>query len=377
MLCYKQITAYVFSRPNQQEEMSIKPPYFYKDKPVFGLDIGHGTIKVMQLETVNNKTTIIGYGTAHFDIKALEEGVIVDPSIIREAVYDLFHHHLKGVITTRRVAMALPAYRTFSRAIQLPKLDAAELHEAVQLEVEQYIPMPLDDLYLDYNVTHQTDNGIELFVIAVPKKIIDSYLALAKILDVEPILIEPTVVADSRFFTKDKNSSLPSIIIDFGSQTANISILDKTILTTSTVEAGGLVFTQAIADKLNITTKEAGDIKTKYGLDKSLAQKEIAEALEPSLQKIVSEIRRILRYYDEHYGPESKVEQIVTLGGGANMPGLANYLTDILKIPVRTLNNPWASFDFDDLKPPAQADRLMFVTVAGLSLLEPKEVFRS
>ncbi len=355
--------------------MSIKPPYFYKDKPVFGLDIGHGTIKVMQLETINNKTTIIGYGTAHFDIKALEEGIIVNPGIIREAVYDLFHHHLKGVITTRRVAMALPAYRTFSRAIQLPKLDEAELREAVQLEVEQYIPMQLDDLYLDYNITRSTPDSTELFVIAVPKKIIDSYLALAKILDVEPILIEPTVVADSRFFAKDKNSGLPSIIIDFGSQTANISILDKTILTTSTVEAGGLVFTQAIAEKLGITVKEAGEIKTRYGLDKSVAQKEIIEALEPSMQKIVSEIRRIIRYYDEHYGPTSKVEQIVTLGGGANMPGLANYLTDILKIPVRTLNNPWASFDFDDLKPPAQADRLMFVTVAGLSLLDPKEVF--
>lgn len=355
--------------------MSTKPPYFYKDKPVFGLDIGHGTIKVMQLETVGGKTTIIGYGTAHFDIKALEEGVIVDPHIIRDAVYDLFHHRLKGVITTRRVAMALPAYRTFSRAIQLPKLSDAELREAVQLEVEQYIPLPLDDLYLDYNITRVTDKSMELFVIAVPKKIIDSYLALAKLLDVEPILIEPTVVADSRFFAKDQQSDIPSIIIDFGSLTANVSIYDKSILTTSTVEAGGLIFTRAISDKLGINIKEAGDIKTKYGLGKSMVQKEVNEALGPSLQNIVSEIRRILRYYEEHYGAGSHVEQIVTLGGGANMPGLADYLTDILKIPVRTLNNPWASFSFEDLKPPVQADRLMFVTVAGLSLLDPKEVF--
>lgn len=355
--------------------MSIKPSYFYKDKPVFGLDIGHGTIKVMQVETVHDITTIIGYGTAHFDIKALDEGVIVDPAIIRDAVYDLFHHRLKGVITTRRVAMALPAYRTFSRAIQLPALTDAELHEAVQLEVEQYIPLPLEDLYLDYTVTRSTKDGMELFVIAVPKKIIDSYLALAKLLDVEPILIEPTVVADSRFFAKDQQSDVPSIIIDFGSLTANISIFDKTILTTSTVEAGGLIFTQAIAGRLGINIKEAGDIKTKYGLDKSMVQKEITEALEPSLQNIVSEIKRILRYYEDHYGADNHVQQIVTLGGGANMPGLADYLTNTLKIPVRTLNNPWALFRFDDLKPPMQADRLMFVTVAGLSLLNPSEVF--
>jgi type IV pilus assembly protein PilM len=168
---------------------------------------------------------------------------------------------------------------------------------------------------------------------------------------------------------------VPSLIIDFGSLTADICIVDKTVLATSTVPAGGLVFTEAIRNKLQITLEEAGDIKTKYGLDVSKVQKEVAAALQEPLEQLVTEIRRMLRYYEERYGPDKHIGQIVILGGGANMPGLGDYLTDVLKVPTRTHNHPWALFEHDGLKPPIPADRLMYVTVAGLALMKSGEVF--
>ena len=85
----------------------------------------------------------------------------------------------------------------------------------------------------------------------------------------------------------------------------------------------------------------------------------------------------MLRYYEERYGNKNTIGQVVTLGGGANMPGLSNYLTDILKVPVRTHNHPWAVFEYGHLKPPLQPDRLMYATVAGLSLLDPKEAVQA
>ena len=358
--------------------MSTKPIRFYADKPVFGLDIGRSSIKVMQLEHNTGKVPeIIGYGTAEFDVKALNEGVIVKPEAIAEAMHDLFRHKLNGEITTRRTAMALPGYRTFTRSIQLPKLGPTELHEAVQLEVEQYVPMALQDLYLDYIITGTTNEASNIFVVAVPKKIVDSYLDLSAKLGLEPVLIEPTVTAGARFFARDRHSDMASIIIDFGSLTATISIYDKTIVANSTVSAGGLVFTEAIRNQLGVSQEEAGDIKTKFGLDVSKYQKQVAAALEPSLDKIVTEIRRMLRYYEEHYNMQNGgISQIVTLGGGANMPGLSDYLTNALKVPVRTHEHPWAVFKYDhDLKLPIEADRLMYATVAGLSLLNPRELF--
>jgi len=358
--------------------MSTKAIHFYADKPVFGLDIGRSSLKVMQLDHTNKRPAIAGYGTADFDVQDMKDGVIVKPEAIAAVMLELFKNKLVGEISTRRVAMALPGYRTFTRSIQLPKLGQEELFEAVQLEVEQYVPVPLQELYLDYTITSQTNDRSEVFVVAVPRKIVDSYLVLANSLGLEPILIEPTMTAGARFFARDKHSDITSAIIDFGSLTATISIYDKTILATSAVSAGGLVFTEAIRNRLGVSQKEAGDIKTKFGLDVSKYQKAVEESLEPSLGKVVTEVRRMLRYYEEHYPGVGSINQIVTLGGGANMPGLSEYLTNALKVPVRTHEHPWAVFDFDkNHGQPAVADRLMYATVAGLSLLDPKGAFIS
>lgn len=361
---------------------TAKIPYFLHDKPLFGLDIGSSSLKVMQLgESPNNnnrgaRPQIIGYGFTDFDKTAQENGVLVKPDVIAKAAHNLFGHHLIGDITTRRVAIAIPAYRTFTRSLKLPKLKTGQIREAVELEAEQYIQVPLAELYLDYEVVNQTEDSTELFVVAVPKNIVDSYLELSQILGLEAILIEPTLASSARLFALDKQSDIPSFIIDFGSVSADISIYDGKVLVTGTVQGGGVNFTESIKNRLKVTEQEAGLIKTRYGLSASKRQADIIQALEPTLQQIVKEIRRMMRYYEERYGDKRPIGQIVTLGGGANMPGLSEYLTDIMRLAVRH-TDPWEYLDYKGLQPPSDADKPMYATVAGLSLAPAKEVFKS
>jgi type IV pilus assembly protein PilM len=353
-----------------------KTNYFFKHKPLFGLDIGAASLKVMQVDEdslKNGKPTIVGYGTTHFDQSAIENGEVVQPELVAKAMLDMFKGGLVGDITTRRVAMAIPAYRTFTRAISLSSLKPKELAEAVQLEAEQYIPMPLEDLYLDYSIIRSDKEVTEVFAVAVPRKIVDSYLNLAKILGLEAVLIETTLGGCSRLFAQDKQSAGASVIIDFGSQSSDISIFDKNILVTGTVQGGGAVFTSSIKAKLGVTQAEANIIKNKYGLSMSKKQKEIREALTPTLDQIVKEIRRMIRYYDERYGSDKPVTQVITLGGGANMPGLAEYMTEALRLPVRH-SEPWQYLDHKHLQVPSGADKPMYATAAGLALVNPKEV---
>lgn len=317
---------------------------------------------------------VVGYGFTHFDKSAQKDGVVVNPEIIAKATQDLFKSNLIGDITTNRVAISIPAYRTFTRALQLPKLQPKELKEAVELEAEQYISMPLEELYLDYEVVKQTADNTELFVVAVPRIIVDSYLGLAQILGLETVLIEPTLSSSGRLFALDSNSSEPAFIIDFGSQTSDISIFDQQLLVTGTVQGGGEVFTDNIKNRLNVSTEAAGLIKTRYGLGVSKKQHEITEVLDPVLKQIVKEIRRMLRYYEERYGTERPVQQIITLGGGANMPGLSEYFIQSLRMAVRH-TDPWQYFDYKGLQPPEGADRPMYATVAGLSMARSKEMF--
>jgi type IV pilus assembly protein PilM len=357
-----------------------KIPNFFHDKPLFGLDIGHGSLKVMQVEqspeqlSKDGHPKVIGYGFTRFDKTAQEDGVVTKPEIIAEAALELFKKHILGDITTDRVAIAIPAYRTFTRSLQLPKLQPKEMRDAVELEAEQYISTPLEDLYLDYEVVRQTADGTELFVVAVPQVIVDSYLSLAQMMGLETVLIEPTLSSSGRLFSISSNSSEPTFIIDFGSESSDISIFDQHVLVTGTVQGGGEIFTNNIKRQLGVTADAAALIKTRYGLGASKRQGEIKEALDPVLAQIVKEIRRMLRYYEERYGSERPVKQIVTLGGGANMPGLSEYFTDVLRMAVRH-TDPWQYFNYKGLEPPDQADRPMYATVAGLSMVRPGEVF--
>jgi type IV pilus assembly protein PilM len=347
---------------------------FFKDKPVFGFDLGHGSLKVMQVDGNHSIPKLLGYGTTAFDPSAAKEGVILKPEVIAQSVQKLFKDHLIGTINTKRVAVSIPAYRAFSRSMQLPRLKSNELDEAVRLEVEQYIPIPLEELYYDYRITHQTDEQTELFAVAIPKEIVDSYLVLMRLMGLETVVVETTMAAAARLFANSKHSDLATVIMDLGSLSSDISIFHNEVLVTGTVGAGGLVFTNSLRDKLGVSEDEAATIKTKYGLANSKKQTDIRQALEPNLQLILKEIERMMRYYEERYGNQQKIGQVVVLGGGANMPGLSDYFTGKLRLPVRT-HDPWNYLDFKGMQPPSEPDHLMYATVAGLALLKPKEVF--
>lgn len=346
----------------------------YKNKPVFGLDIGFSSMKVMQIERSHKKRVVTGYGVTNFDAGLIVDGVIKDPEAIAKVASEMFNKSLIGAITTRRVAMAIPAVRTFNRTVQLPKLGRKQLYEAVRLEAEQYIPLPIDELYIDYEIISQSAEGIELLAVAVPRKIVDSYVLLSRLLGLEVVAIETTIGSGSRLFVQAEESSVPTVLIDFGSISSDITIYDHTLVVTGTVPGGGDSFTNMIADKLGVTKQEAHVIKTKYGLGLSKKQKEITDGLSPLLDQHIKEIRRMIRYYEERSGTERKIGQVVTMGGGANMPGLSEHMTNQLRLPVR-MCNPWQELEFGHLQPPNTAEKSMYVTVAGLSLIDPDEVF--
>ncbi len=350
--------------------------YFYKDKPLFGLDIGYGSIKVMQTihRGKKKKPIIQGYGVASFDPGFLKDGQIVDIEGLAKVMQDLFAHQLLGKINTRRVAVTIPVARTFNRAMVLPPLNKKNLEAAVRLEAEQYIPIPLEELYLDYEVSKRNAKETLLLAVAAPKKIVDSYSAFMQVVGLEAVAFETTIAAASRLVSQAEQSDVPTVLIDLGSLSTDITIYDKGLIVTGTVPGGGDIFTQSISQKLGVTPRESHTIKTKYGMGVSKKQKEIIEALDPSLQQLAKEVRRMIRYYEERAQDNAKIGQVVTMGGGANMPGLTDYLTNLLRLPVR-MCHPWQNLDFGKLQPPNTVEKSMYVTVAGLSLMPPEEVF--
>lgn len=348
--------------------------YFYHDKPVFGLDIGFSSLKVMQLDTKKKHLAVKGYGMAAFDPKAITSHVITNPELIAQKLNDLFKQQLIGDITTRRVVVAVPAAHTFTRRVMLPVLGSRDTAAAIRLETEQYVPIPIDELYVDYSTFKKTDKNQDILVTAVPKKIVDSYVRLTNILGLELVAVETSVSAASRLFLQAEQSDDPTVLVDLGSSSTDITVFDKAQVVTGTIIGGGDSFTTSIAKKLGVTMEEAHIIKTKYGLGLSKKQKEITDGMSPVLDLLIKEIRKMIRYYEERSGTERKVGQVVTMGGGANMPGLSEHLTNLLRLPVR-MCAPWQHIDFNGLQPPSSTEESLYVTASGLALVNPKEIF--
>ncbi len=350
--------------------MPVGNKLFYKDKSVFGFDIGRTSIKIMQLDQQKKGIFVDGYGTISFDPDCIKRGVVTDPEAIIKAAYTLINKQLTGKITTNNVAVSLPNAFSFNRILTLPKLDGDDLAKAIELETSQSIPLPFDELYYDYEVMTTLEDGTqEVHLAACPKAIVDSYMGVFDALGLEIALVESNISAVTRMVTHAEAHDVTTLIVDFGSTACDLSIYDgTTIRVTSTVDCSGDAITQLIGKKLGVTEQQAHSIKTRYGIEVSKKQAAILEAVEPELSKLTNEIRKVIRYFSERNEGKKAIGQIIVLGGGANLPGLSSYITDKSRIPAR-LCAPWNNLSFGKLQPPHELETTLYTTAGGLGLV--------
>jgi len=348
---------------------------FYKDKPAFGLDIGRSSIKILQVDTIGKRARVVGYGTTTFDPKAIEKGVVVDHEIIVKAAHKLISSQLVGELNTRRVAVSIPNEHSFSRIITLPAMSNKDLSSAVQLEVDQSIPLPISELYFDYSVARTLDDGSqEIQIVACPSEIADSYIGLFNALGLEVALIESNITAVTRMVLHAEAHDVSTLIVDIGSTACDISVYDgSAVRATGTIDCSGETITTNIAKGLGVTQEQAHSIKTRYGLELSKKQDKIIQAAEPELNKLINEIRKVMRYYEDRQSDGDPIGQIIILGGGANLPGLSTYITSGTRVPTR-LCSPWNNISFGKLQPPHELETTLYTTASGLSLVSSKEL---
>ena len=346
----------------------------YIDKSVFGLDIGRTSIKMMQVATIKGHSTVIGYGNTYFKPESVSKGVIIDFENIAQVVHELFVKQFVGTLSSKRVAFSIPNEHSFSRVLVLPKMSSTDLSDAILSEASRTIPERIEELYLDYSVGSEIENNMqEIQLLATPRKIIDSYMVLAEVLGLEVAAIEANISSVSRIVTHAEGDDVITMIIDLGSTAADLSIYDgTTVRITGTADCGSDDITKLIASKLGVSYTQAHTIKTRYGLEPSKKQAEILDAIKPELEKLLAEIRKMIRYYNER-AVNSSLGQIIVLGGGANLPGLSTYITDQIRIPTR-LCYPWQNITFAGLQSPHQLETTIYTTAAGLSLITEEEL---
>lgn len=352
--------------------MGIK--LFHTDKAISGLDISTTGIKIMSIDP--KKMTILGYGAIDLDPIKVQDGLLKGDSYLAEGLKKLLKEKLVGRLPSNQVVACAPTSRTYSRIMNVPIDAASNLSEAVQLEAEQYIPITRAELALDYQVIERDEKELTVLVSAVPKRIVNSIMETCSKAGLDLIMIEPAINAAARLVKLTEEGHLPSVIIDIGAATTDIALLDSgTVRVTSSVIVGGNTFTLKISEGLKISLEEAHQLKVHSGLAAGANQAKLKVALEGTMNQIVNEMRKMIRYYNERVGVKTKIEQIVIVGGGSNMPGLGEYITEAMMMPAR-VGDPWGTLSFGNLQPPSRLFKQRYITAAGLSIVEPKGIWK-
>lgn len=350
---------------------------FYKDKQPIGLDISETSVKVMAVDPQH--WMVQGYGSIDLDPAKMQLSLndkTGKNTYLAESVAELFHDNTVGDLPSNHVIIGVPTNRTYSRTFTLPLDQEKNLREAIEIEVSQYIPIPLASLYIDYEVINRTESSLHIIMAAIPKTVVDSAISAAKQAGLRPVAVEPSINAVARLLETTEEGHLTTLIIDIGQANTDIAVLSGgAIRITGGAPVGGNTFTIDIAKKLKVPLNNAHQLKVLNGLAPSPRQSKITKALTPSLEHIENEVRKVMRYYTDRVEDASKIEQVLIVGAGSNMPGIGDYYTNALIMPVRVAS-PWQQLDFGKLAQPGKQFRPRYITVAGLASIAYEEILR-
>lgn len=299
--------------------------FFGQKKSVLGVDIGSSSIKLAQLE-IGENPKLETYGMV--DISEPISSQTTDEKVhqIAELLKNLME---KAEVTTKDCVMSLPNSAVFTSVIDMPKMDDKEMDQAMQYEAKKYVPLPFSEVTLSWTILSENDDKVshKVLLIAVPKQIRDIYIKLFQLTGVNLEIIEIEALALIRALVVDSTKN--DVIIDIGAKVSGLNFVRQgSLQLTRNLSLGGDTITDRIAKELNLSTQRAEQFKRDFGLHDTDF---LPEAVKPVLNTIKTEVAQIIGIYKSH---NIETHRVVLVGGGAQLPGIAEYFTAELGVPA-------------------------------------------
>jgi type IV pilus assembly protein PilM len=310
-------------------------------KTTVGLDIGSHNIKLIELVSEGNQIGLVAAGSMPTPPKSTSSTLNADLEAAAAAVRQL----VKDTGTkSHEVNLALPESKVFTRVIEVPQLSFRELTSAIKWEAEQYIPLPMDQVNVDFTVLRDSKstgtNKMEVLLVAAPKALLDKYLTIVEMAGLQAVSAETEIIATSRAIGRSIPTVKNLMVVSLGAATSDIAILQNGILTfTRSMSAGGEAITRAIAQNLDFNLTQAEEYKRTYGLQKDKLEGKITAAAKPIMDTIIGEINRATAFFEEK-NKDQHIETIMLSGGTARLPGMVIYLAENINTEIQ-MANPW------------------------------------
>ncbi|MFA5841427.1 MAG: pilus assembly protein PilM [Candidatus Paceibacterota bacterium] len=337
--------------------------------PKVGLDISGHSLRFVELLPRGK-----GYVLGHFGEKKIPDGVMQDGKIKDMEELKTALSSLRSKYRMASVNVSVPGGKTHFIRMGLSCADGCDVRAAVESKIgEHLISGSSGDFVFDHAVISQNESECDVEVSLFPREIKEDYMRLFEGTGLTPSVFESEEKAIGRSVLPrgDKGTRM---IIDFGRIQAGVFIVSKGIpMLAATLGLGEQIIIDAIKEKFGVSEEKAERMKREYGLVKSSNDRDFFLTLARPLSKMKDEIDKLFIYwrnYSAEQGKKSeKIESVILCGAGAGLPGLSDYLSANLRVPV-SVANVWVNVNsFDEYIPEIPLnDSLRYAAAIGLAL---------
>ena len=272
-----------------------------RKRSLVGLDITTSSVKLIELTESGRGYRVESYAAEPTPPNAINEKAIVDADAVGEAIR---RAHKRAGSKTREAAIAISGDAAITKVIQMPKsLSPTDLEGQVELQADQYIPFPMEEVSFDFEVIGDSDRDpdmVDVLLVATRTENVEQRQVAveaagltAKVVDVEAFAVENACQLLTHQMP-DAGSDKFVAIVDFGASTTTFSVLkDLKVIYTRDFAFGGQQLTEEIMRTYGLSMEDAGRAKKEGGLPSNYQP----EVLDAFIDDMSQQVSRSLQFF--------------------------------------------------------------------------------
>ena len=316
--------------------------FLKKPQSVLGIDIGSSSIKVVQLRKEKERAVLETYGEialGPYGGAEVGQAARLSEDKAVEALKDV----LKEANTkSKKASVSIPLKSSFITIINIPMVDGKDAAQMIEMEARRYIPVPVSEVDMDWWILPETverriskEEGeekrkfIKVLLVAIHKDSIGKYREIIAKAGPEISVLE--IESFSAMRSSVGRESSPVAVIDFGASSVKMAIVDFGIMMAShSITKGSQDLSVAISHSLGVDFGRAEEMKREIGLSELPEHKEVRSIIEPVLEYVFLEARRVIKDYQRKNG--RAVSRVMLTGGGSLLNGMVDFAVKHLSL---------------------------------------------
>ena len=308
---------------------------------VIGLDIGSTAVRAVELMFSGGPgkgaATLVRYAELPLPPGAVQDAEVAEPETVASILRELWK---VGRFSTRDVIIGVGNPRVVVRDLDLPWMPMAQLRAALPFQVQELLPMPVEDALLDYYPTGESETGtgrtLHGVLVAATRQTVRSNVMAVESAGLRPQMVDLNAFALLRSLARGELADQVVAIVDVGARVTNVIVAARGVPRFArTLPSGGQDVTDAVAGHLSIAALEAEKLKREIGIGFAVPAELSAgaNAISEVTRGLVEAVRNTFVYYQGN-NPGAGIDVVLLTGGGGHLPGLGQYLSTASRLPV-------------------------------------------